>query len=84
MLVARIPGLSYLTSHASLITKHIHKLTIIDNNLTNIPGEIFHIGYSGSNMAAGFPGITPITLAGLTTTAEVGVVNVLVSPVYPT
>jgi hypothetical protein len=35
-------------------------------------------------MAAGFPGITPITLAGLTTTAEVGVVNVLVSPVYPT
>lgn len=50
----------------------------IDDDLTEIPGEIFHARYSPM-VAAGFPGMVPITLAGVTTTAEVGVVNRLVS-----
>jgi hypothetical protein len=53
-------------------------LYYIDGNFTEIPGQKLHAQYSRA-VADGYPGTVPVTLAGLTTTAEVGIVEQLVS-----
>ena len=50
----------------------------IDDAFTEIPREMLHVLYSPMHIT-GIPGTAPVTLAGLTITAEVGVVNRLVS-----
>lgn len=50
----------------------------IDRNFSSIPDEIVHMSYEPMSVM-GFPGRTSVTLAGLTTTAKVGIVTKLVS-----
>jgi len=50
----------------------------IDGSFTEIPREILHSGYSGTQLATGIVGQVPVTLAGITVSPHVGVVNHLV------
>ena len=50
----------------------------IDGLFTEIPGEVLHVGYSGTQVATGIVGQVPVTLAGITVSSHVGVVNRLV------
>jgi hypothetical protein len=50
----------------------------IEGNFTEIPGEQLHARYEPM-VATGFPGIVPVTVAGLTIDAKVSVVTNLVN-----
>jgi aspergillopepsin I len=50
----------------------------IDGSFTEIPGEVLHSGYGGAQVATGIVGQVPVTLAGITVSSHVGVVNRLV------